>query len=71
MLTETASLTYRDLADRVNTAAAELGDARRLVLLETRNDLSTLVHYLACAGRRSRRAADVRRAGPLGRAAFL
>ena len=33
------------------TAAAELGEARRLVMLETRNDLSTLVHYLgALAG---------------------
>ncbi len=51
MLTETTSLTYRELADRVATAAAELGDTRRLVLLETRNDLSTLVHYLgALAG---------------------
>ena len=51
MLTETTSLTYRDLADRVAAAATELGDTRRLVLLETRNDLSTLVHYLgALAG---------------------
>ena len=51
VLTETASLTYRDLAGLVDAAAAELGDTRRLVLLETRNDLSTLVHYLgALAG---------------------
>ena len=62
VLTETTSLTYRELADRVAAVAAELGATRRLVLLETRNDLSTLVHYLGCAGRRSRRAADVRRA---------
>ena len=35
VLTETTSLTYRELADRVTTAAAELGDTRRLVALET------------------------------------
>lgn len=51
VLTESASLTYRELADRVATVAAELGESRRLVLLETRNDLPTLVHYLgALAG---------------------
>ena len=71
VLTETASLTYRELADRVATVAAELGETRRLVLLETRNDLSTLVHYLGCAGGRSRRAADVRRARSLGPAALI
>jgi acyl-CoA synthetase (AMP-forming)/AMP-acid ligase II len=46
VLTETAQLTYRELADRVAEAARALGSARRLVLLETRNDVSTLVHYL-------------------------
>ena len=51
VLTETTSLSYRDLADRVAAAAAELGDTRRLVVLETQNDLSTLVNYLgALAG---------------------
>jgi acyl-CoA synthetase (AMP-forming)/AMP-acid ligase II len=51
VLTETTSLTYRGLADRVAAVAAELGATRRLVLLETRNDLSALVHYLgALAG---------------------
>jgi acyl-CoA synthetase (AMP-forming)/AMP-acid ligase II len=51
VLTETASLTYRELADRVAGVASQLGATRRLVLLETRNDLSTLVHYLgALAG---------------------
>ena len=51
VLTETMSLTYGELAGRIPTAAAELGDTRRLVMLETRNDLSTLVHYLgALAG---------------------
>ncbi len=47
VITETTSLTYRDLADRVATVAAELGQTRRLVLLETHNDMSTLVGYLA------------------------
>ena len=51
VLTEITSVTYRELATQVTTAAAELGDTRRLVMLETRNDLSTLVHYLgALAG---------------------
>ncbi len=51
VLTETASLTYRELADRVAAVAVKLGPTRRLALLETRNDLSTLVHYLgALAG---------------------
>ena len=45
-LTDTAQLTYRELADRVAEAAQALGGPRRLVLLETRNDISTLVHYL-------------------------
>ena len=46
VLTDTAQLTYRELADRVAEAAQALGGPRRLVLLETRNDISTLVHYL-------------------------
>ena len=51
VLTETSSLTYRELADQVAAIGARLGEARRLVLLETRNDLHTLVHYLgALAG---------------------
>ncbi|OBB06985.1 AMP-dependent synthetase [Mycobacteriaceae bacterium 1482268.1] len=50
-LTDTASVTYTELADRVSAVAAELGEMRRLVLLETRNDLATLIHYLgALAG---------------------
>ncbi|RAV10383.1 AMP-dependent synthetase [Mycolicibacterium sp. GF69] len=44
--TETQQLSYAALADRVLTAARDLGDSRRLVLLETRNDIDTLVHYL-------------------------
>ncbi len=51
VLTEATSLTYRDLAEQVAAVAARLKVARRLVLLETRNDLPTLVHYLgALAG---------------------
>jgi len=51
VLTDATSLTYRDLAGRVADVAGELGDTRRLVLVETHNDLSTLVHYLgALAG---------------------
>ncbi len=40
-------LDYRQLAARVAAAVERLGDARRLVLLETRNDLDSLVYYLA------------------------
>jgi acyl-CoA synthetase (AMP-forming)/AMP-acid ligase II len=51
VLTDTQQLSYRDLADRVADAAREIGTERQLVLLETRNDLTTLVHYLgALAG---------------------
>ena len=51
VLTETRQLTYRTLADLVAAAARDLGDQRRLVMLETRNDITTLVHYLgALAG---------------------
>jgi acyl-CoA synthetase (AMP-forming)/AMP-acid ligase II len=52
VLTDTAQVAYRELADRVAEAANTLGETRRLVLLETRNDISTLVHYLgALAGK--------------------
>ncbi|BBY79180.1 AMP-binding protein [Mycolicibacterium pulveris] len=47
VLTETHRLTYAQLADRVAAAVPGIGDTRRLVLLETRNDMWTLVHYLA------------------------
>jgi acyl-CoA synthetase (AMP-forming)/AMP-acid ligase II len=46
LLTDTAQLTYRELADRVAEAAQALAGPRRLVLLGTRNDIPTLVHYL-------------------------
>lgn len=44
--TDHAQLSYRELADRVETVAAHLAGPRRLVLIETRNDIATLVHYL-------------------------
>ncbi len=51
VLTDREQLSYRSLADRVDSVATELGQRRRLVLLETRNDVPTLVHYLgALAG---------------------
>ena len=51
VLTDDTSLTYRELADRAADIAAMLGPTRRLVMVETRNDLTTLVHYLgALAG---------------------
>lgn len=50
--TDSQQLSYAELADRVQTAAAALGDSRRLVLLETRNDVDTLVHYLAALASR-------------------
>lgn len=51
VVTETEQVTYRELAELVSGAALALGPGRRLVLLETRNDLPTLVHYLgALAG---------------------
>ncbi|BBX93418.1 AMP-binding protein [Mycolicibacterium boenickei] len=51
VVTETRQVSYAALADLVSEAAAALGPERRLVLLEARNDLPTLVHYLgALAG---------------------
>ena len=47
VLTDATRLTYRELADRVQTCARDLGARRTLVLLEARNDLDTLTHYLA------------------------
>ncbi|MGE0216811.1 AMP-binding protein [Mycolicibacterium sp.] len=52
VLTDDRPLSYRLLADRVEDFATRLGPHRRLVLLETRNDVDTLVRYLgALAGR--------------------
>lgn len=52
VLTRYDQLTYSTLADGVQAFAAELGHRRQLVLIETRNDVATLVRYLgALAGR--------------------
>lgn len=51
VFSESEQLSYLELADRVDAAADLLGGPRRLVLLETRNDTDTVVHYLgALAG---------------------
>ncbi len=51
VLTAEKAVTYAELATQVATRAEELGTCRKLVLLETRNDLPTLVTYLgALAG---------------------
>jgi acyl-coenzyme A synthetase/AMP-(fatty) acid ligase len=47
VLTDSQQLTYHRLADTVAHTAREFDGHRCLVLLETRNDLATLVHYLA------------------------
>jgi acyl-CoA synthetase (AMP-forming)/AMP-acid ligase II len=47
VVTETGTLGYADLADRVDALAARLGRTRRLVLLAGGNDLDSLVGYLA------------------------
>ena len=72
VLTETASLTYRDLAGRVaRTSPPNSATPAGWCLLETRNDLSTLVHYLgALAGDHVVLPMSAGR-GSLGRAAFL
>lgn len=45
------TLSYRQLADRVDCATTEFAGDRKLILLETHNDIATLVHYLgAIAG---------------------
>lgn len=50
--TATERLSYAALAERVAAVTARLSGARRLLLVETRNDLPTLVTYLgALAGR--------------------
>ena len=51
LLTADERLSYRELADLAAAGASELGSQRRLVLLETRNDVVTVVNYLgALAG---------------------
>uniref|UniRef100_A1UQ15 AMP-dependent synthetase and ligase n=1 Tax=Mycobacterium sp. (strain KMS) TaxID=189918 RepID=A1UQ15_MYCSK len=51
VITAEKRISYAELATRVAARAADLGARRKLVLLETRNDLPTLVTYLgALAG---------------------
>jgi hypothetical protein len=47
VLTDSQQLSYHQLTDTVTDGARELCGPRRLVLIETRNDLGTLVHYMA------------------------
>ncbi|WP_242638745.1 AMP-binding protein [Mycolicibacterium sp. S2-37] len=52
VVTPELELSYRELAQRVDATIAALGPRRRLVVIETRNELATLVPYLAAlAGR--------------------
>ncbi|MGP4053643.1 AMP-binding protein [Mycobacterium sp. 4D054] len=51
LFTVDQQLSYRELAQRVDDCAQTLGPRRRLILLETRNDVTALVRYLgALAG---------------------
>ena len=47
ILTDTLTLTYRELAERVDDLALRLGSERRLVALTAANDLDSLIAYLA------------------------
>jgi len=47
ILTDNFTLTYRELADRVDALALRLGTRRRLVALAAANDVDSLVAYLA------------------------
>ena len=47
VLTDDRRLTYSELADDVAARSADFRGRRRFVLLETRNDVATLVNYLA------------------------
>ncbi|GAB1642987.1 AMP-binding protein [Krasilnikovia sp. MM14-A1259] len=46
LVTEDGEITYRKLAERVERAAAELGDRRRLVLVTGTNSVDAVVGYL-------------------------
>lgn len=46
VLSASRTLTYLELADRVESAARGMGSGRRLVLVEGRNDLDVVVGYL-------------------------
>lgn len=47
IVTDAGTLSYRQLADRVESVVDRLGPVRRLVLLEATNDVDSLVAYLA------------------------
>lgn len=47
ILTDTETLSYRELAERVDDLAVRLGPERRLVALAASNDVDSLVAYLA------------------------
>jgi acyl-CoA synthetase (AMP-forming)/AMP-acid ligase II len=47
LLTGDRTVTFAELADRVRERARQLGPDRRLVLVECRNDMETVVTYLA------------------------
>lgn len=47
VVTDTGSISYRQLAQRVEAVADRLGSERRLVLLSATNDVDCLVAYLA------------------------
>ncbi|MDA2893049.1 AMP-binding protein [Mycolicibacterium sp. BiH015] len=52
VLSDSDELTYNALADRVEAFAVQLGQRRQLILIETRNDIATLIRYVgALAGR--------------------
>ncbi len=46
MHSDEQTITYAQLAERIEHAAAEFAGERKLILLQTRNELTTLVHYL-------------------------
>ncbi|MEU0494302.1 AMP-binding protein [Mycobacterium sp. NPDC006124] len=51
LLTDDDRIPYRELADRVAASASDLGSRRRLVMVEARNSVDAVVHYLgALAG---------------------
>src|SRR4029078_7881443 len=52
VLKDSQQLSYHQPTDTVTDAARELGGPRRLVLIETRNELGTLVHYVAAMAAR-------------------
>ena len=47
IVTDTGTISYRQLADRVEAVVDRLGTVRRLVLLAATNDVDSLVAYLA------------------------